>query len=67
MVQQALTLKQTAEILQVKYQRAAEMARTGILPVVRLGRQIRVSPDQLEAFMAQGGRALPGGWRRQAR
>jgi excisionase family DNA binding protein len=65
MVRQTLTLKQTAEILQIKYQRAAEMARTGLLPVIRLGRQVRVCPDQLEAFMAQGGRALPGGWRRQ--
>ncbi len=61
-----LTLAQTASILQIKYVRAAELARQNILPVVRLGRQIRVAPDQLKAFISQGGKALPGGWKREA-
>jgi excisionase family DNA binding protein len=67
--QQLLTLQQTANILAVKYPRAAEMVRTGTLPaecVVRLGRQIRVNPDALEQFLQNGGRALEGGWRREA-
>jgi excisionase family DNA binding protein len=62
-----LTLQEAAEVLQVSYHRAAELARQGLLPVIRLGRQIRVCPDQLEAFIAKGGRALPGGWRRLTR
>jgi excisionase family DNA binding protein len=60
------TLKETAEILNVPYTRAAELARQGILPVVRLGRQYRVDPERLSEFIANGGRALPGGWRREA-
>ena len=58
-----LTLEETARRLHVKYARAAELARQGILPVVRLGRQIRICPDHLADFIANGGRALPGGWR----
>ena len=46
--------------------RVYEMARVGILPVVRLGRQIRASEDKLAAWLEQGGQALPGGWRREA-
>lgn len=61
-----LNLRQVADILGVTYLRACELARTGILPgVVRLGRQYRVQPDKLEQFIEQGGRGLPGGWRRQ--
>ncbi len=60
-----LTLEQTAETLNVSYARAAQLAREGILPTIRLGRQIRVDPEQLAAFIANGGRPLPGGWRRE--
>jgi excisionase family DNA binding protein len=59
-----LTLEQAAQILHVTYNRAAELAREGIIPVVRLGRQIRVDPEELRAFISQGGKAWPGGWRR---
>lgn len=64
MLRQALTLKQAADLLQVTYGRAADMARKGLLPVIRLGRQVRVCPEELEGFIKKGGRALPGGWRR---
>jgi excisionase family DNA binding protein len=59
-----LTLEQTARVLHVTYARAAELAREGIIPVVRLGRQVRVDPDELRNFIANGGKAWPGGWRR---
>lgn len=55
MFQEHLTLRQVADVLQIRYQRAAELARLGVLPVIRLGRQIRVSPTQLESFLAGGG------------
>jgi len=58
-----MTLKETAAILSVSYSRAAELARTGVLPTVPLGRQIRVDPQQLERFISQGGKRLKGGWR----
>lgn len=66
MQKQFLTLEQVATILKVSYARAAELARLNLLPVVRLGRVVRVDPDQLADFIAQGGRPLAGGWRRNA-
>jgi len=63
-----LTLVQAARVLQIKYARAAELARSGVMPgVVRLGRQIRINPEALERFIESGGVALPGGWRREER
>ncbi len=59
-----LTLAQTALALNVSYARAAELARLGVLPVVRLGRQIRVDPTAIDELIKSGGKALPGGWRR---
>ena len=64
MERELLTLEQVANLLQVKYCRAAEMARIGLIPVVRLGRQVRVCPLKLEAFVANGGKPLAGGWKR---
>ena len=61
-----IDLRQTAKTLHITYGKAPELARQGVLPVVRLGRQVRVCPKRLAAFIASGGRALPGGWRRQA-
>lgn len=61
-----LTLREVTQIFPISYGRAAELARQNILPVVRLGRQKFVDPDALEAFIAGGGRALPGDWRRHA-
>ncbi|MCL4843495.1 MAG: helix-turn-helix domain-containing protein [Bryobacteraceae bacterium] len=61
-----LTLNEVATILHVSYARAAELARTHILPIVRLGRQVRVDQEVLECFIRDGGRALPGGWKRSA-
>jgi excisionase family DNA binding protein len=61
-----LTLEQLAEVFGVTYARAAELARENVIPVVRLGPQIRVDPNALERFIADGGKALPGGWKRTA-
>ena len=61
-----LTLTEVASLLNVKYHRAATLAREGILPVIHLGRQVRVSPEALHLFISEGGKSLPGGWRRRA-
>jgi len=61
-----LKLSEVAETLDVTYDRIAQMAREGILPGVRLGRQIRVNPDTLQSWIDNGGQALPGGWRKAA-
>ncbi len=58
-----LLIGEVASILKVSPQRTYEMAREGLLPVIRLGRQIRVDPMQLEQFLAEGGKSLPGGWK----
>ena len=42
-----------------------ELARQGICPHVRLGRQVRFVPEQIEAWIQSGGQALPGGWRQE--
>lgn len=61
-----LTAAEAAEILAVTPARVYELVRQDVLPHVRLGRQVRIDPDRLEAWIAAGGQALPGGWRRAA-
>ena len=58
-----------ADMMDVSEQRAYEMVRVGIIPpgvAVRLGRQVRFAEDELRQWIAAGGQALPGGWRREA-
>ncbi|WP_062309855.1 helix-turn-helix domain-containing protein [Alicyclobacillus sendaiensis] len=66
MVRRLLTMAEVAEICGVTVARAYELAREGLLPVVRLGRQLRVDPLQLEEWIRNGGQAYPGGWRKEA-
>ncbi len=61
-----LQIRSVAKILDVSEDRVYTLAREGILPHVRLGRQIRVDSQVLEEFIRGGGKALPGGWRREA-
>jgi excisionase family DNA binding protein len=61
-----LTMQEVADRLCVSLQRAYEMGRCGLLPTVRLGRQIRVDEAQLMSWIQSGGRALPGGWKKCA-
>ena len=53
-----LRIAEVAEVLDVSRARAYELVREGLLPVVRLGRQIRVDPTQLEAWLVAGGTRL---------
>jgi excisionase family DNA binding protein len=61
---QMLTMHEVADRLGVSLQRAYEMGRAGLLPIVRMGRQIRVEETRLMSWIESGGRALPGGWER---
>lgn len=54
-----LQAPEVAEILDVSLPRVYELVRTGVLPAVRLGRQIRVDPRKLQAFLDGGGQCLP--------
>lgn len=60
-----LTIEKVALRLGITEARGYELAREKILPVVRLGRQVRVDPDALENFIKNGGQALPGGWKKE--
>ena len=61
-----LTMKDVAQRLGISLQRTYEMGRLGLLPVVRLGRQIRVEEGRLASWVDGGGRGLPGGWKRNS-
>ncbi len=52
--------KWVGEILGVSPFRVYELARLGLLPCVRLGRQIRFDPDRLREWIQAGGAAAPG-------
>jgi excisionase family DNA binding protein len=54
-----------ARRLGVSTWRLHQLAREGIVPVVRLGRRVMIDPEALEAFIARGGRAFAGGWKRE--
>ena len=61
-----LRIEVVAEMLGVSRARCYELARKGLLPAIRLGRQLRVDPVRLDAWLAAGGSPLPGGWREEA-
>ena len=61
-----LNMEEVAERLNVSIHRAYELGRNGLLPVVHLGRQLRVEERRLLAWIEAGGQALPGGWKRTA-
>lgn len=55
-----LKLPEVASMLDVPSARVYEMARRGLIPVVRMGRQLRVNPEELSNWIAAGGQTLPG-------
>jgi len=57
---QLLQIPEIAPLLGVKTARAYELVRLGIIPSVRLGKQVRVSLADLQRFIEGGGRGLPG-------
>lgn len=54
-----LRIEEVAEVLDVSRARAYELARTGILPVVRVGRQVRIDPDRFREWIDSGGGLAP--------
>ena len=61
-----MAAEQVADLLGVGVHRVYELSRLNILPHIRLGRQLRYSPKQIQNFIENGGQALPGGWKREA-
>jgi excisionase family DNA binding protein len=61
-----LRLPEVARILDLKEDRVYALAREGIIPIVRIGRQLRVDPDKLQEWIDNGGKAFDGGWKKEA-
>lgn len=59
-----LSASEVAEILGVRQARVYALLRSGIIPAVHLGRQVRVDEQVLDEWIEAGGQALPGGWKR---
>ena len=58
MMNRLLRIQEVAHRLDVSVHRAYELARQGMIPAVRLGRQVRVDADELERFIEAGGSGL---------
>ncbi len=54
-----MTIPEVSDLLRVPRARAYELAREGLIPVVRVGRQVRVSDDALSRWIESGGTSLP--------
>ncbi len=50
----------------IKRKSALSWVKDEVLPAVRVGRLIMFDREQVEEFIANGGKALPGGWKREA-
>lgn len=60
------TIEWASEIIGIPKTSCYAMARQGILPVVKVGRQYRVDPEALREWVRKGGQSYPGGWRKEA-
>ena len=54
-----------AEWLEVSEWRVYDLVRQDLIPHVKMGRNVRFDHDAIEGWIAEGGTALPGGWRRE--
>lgn len=61
-----LRVHEVAEMLTLSEERVYTLTREGILPSVRLGRQLRWDAVALRAFINNGGKGFAGGWKREA-
>jgi len=61
-----LTAREVAERYKLDIQQVYSAARVGLIPCIRIGRRLRFSLDQLLEWERTGGKALPGGWRKEA-
>jgi excisionase family DNA binding protein len=54
-----LTVQEAADFLRVTQARTYQLLRSGMIPEVRIGRQIRISESALHEWVAHGGHPLP--------
>ena len=60
------TVDQIAELIQLSRPRIYEAIRTGLLPAVHIGRQVRIEEQAFAGWVQAGGQAHAGGWKRRA-
>jgi len=60
-----LKVNEIAKMFGMTEERIYTLAREGILPVCRVGRQLRFSENAIKDFIVNGGQAFPGGWRKK--
>jgi excisionase family DNA binding protein len=60
-----LTVDEVSGELRVSKAAVYALVRSGLLPAVRVGRRVRIAERVLANFIEAGGRAWPGGWRKQ--
>jgi len=58
-------VKTVSIYLGISEDRVYTLAREKILPSVRLGRTLKFSRQALEEFVSNGGKALPGNWKKE--
>ena len=59
-----LKVEDVAELFNVTEERVYTLAREGIIPVCRVGRQLRFSENAINEFVDSGGKSWSGGWRK---
>ena len=64
-VAEFLTPAEVAQMLKLSKASVYNLATTGVLPSIRLGRTVRIPRAEFEAFIAAGGKSFAGGWRKE--
>ena len=59
-----LKVEEVAELFNLTEERVYALAREGILPVVKIGRQLRFAENAINNFVENGGKSWSGGWRK---
>lgn len=62
-----IDVDEAAALLNLKVPQLYALVRADIVPVVRIGRKVMFSPAVLRDWVAAGGSAFAGGWRRAAK
>lgn len=60
MLEEMLLADEVARALRVTRARVYELARSRLLPCIRVGRQVRFTREALNQFIRAGGQSLPG-------
>ena len=61
-----LTVGEVAKILGMSQERVYNLTRGKILPCVHVGRSLRWNEQEIHKWIENGGKAFPGGWKKEA-